>query len=167
MRKGTTVPQIKRALKSLLDNGLHMNLFSGFIGETKKEAKRTLTLARKIRLMFPLSDITLHVYFPGASDATWLLSDVQSSLTSRLSEIFAKYYAQYITNYRLTGVHIRIVRNYFGASKRREENPAHRGRSLRSMYKKLMLLRIKCGFFAVPFEYYLSNLIKNIRKYLC
>lgn len=170
MRKCTTVSQIHKAFKAMADNGLHMNLFSflfGFTGETKKEANKTLALARKTRVKFPHSDITLHVYFPGASDACWLPSEVPQSLTSRLSEIFAKYYAKHITNYRLVGIHIRILRYYFGASKRREGDSAGRARSLRSMYQKLVLLRIKYGIFALPFEYYLSNFfMKNIKKCL-
>lgn len=170
MRKDITVSQIQKAFEAMTDNGLHMNLFSflfGFTGETKKEAKKTLALARKTRMKFPLSDITLHVYFPGASDACWLPSEVPQSLTSRLSEIFAKYYAKHITNYRLAGIRIRILRYYFGASKCREGDLSGRARFLRSMYQKLVLLRIKYGIFALPFEYYLSNFfIKNLKEYL-
>ncbi|MCX5638222.1 MAG: radical SAM protein [Planctomycetota bacterium] len=129
MRKNTSVLQIQKAFKAMSESGLNRNLFSflfGFTGETEQEAKETLILARKTRMMFPESDITLHVYFPGASDAGWLASDIPPSLASRQSEIFANYYARHITNYLVGRTHIKVLRYYFGASKRKESNPTGR-----------------------------------------
>ena len=170
MGKNTSVLQIQKAFKAMSENGLHRNLFSflfGFTGETEKEAKKTLILARKTRMMFPDSDITLHVYFPGASDADWLAPDIPTALASRQSEIFANYYASHITNYWLGRIHIRVLRYYFGASKRKENNPTGWKGFLRSIYQRLIFMRIKYGIFALPFEYYLSNsFIKNIKKCL-
>lgn len=170
MRKDITVPQIHKALKSIRDNGLHRNLFFflfGFTGETQKEAEKTLRLARKTRCMFPYSDIALSVYFPGVSDASWFPVEMPAYLASRQSEIFAKYYVDHITSYRLVGKPLRILRYYFAACKSRKDNPAGGLRFLRNMHRKLALLRVKYGFFALPFEYYLSELvIKTIKKYL-
>jgi radical SAM superfamily enzyme YgiQ (UPF0313 family) len=166
MGKGITVAQIYQALKSLEDNGLSNNLFSflfGFTGETKKEAAETLRLVRKTRLMCPGSDITLHVYFPGASDAKWLaLSSIRPSLKSRLSEIFANYYVEHITSYRVAGAAMRVLRYYFGASRRRKDGQAGIRRFLRGLRRRIVLFRVKYGVFALPFEYYLANLPARI-----
>ncbi len=170
MGKHITVPQIQKTLKSLVNNRLKKNLFCfllNFTAETKTEAVETLRLACKTRLMLPESDINLNVYFPGASDTDWLPSDPPSSLAPRLSQIFADYYAKHVTNYRIGGAHIRILRYYFGASKSRQEGQLHKAGPLRRIYRRLILLRIKYGFFALPFEYYLSNIvIKRIRRIL-
>ena len=116
-------------------------------------------------MMLPYSDISLHVYFPGASDPSWLALDIPPALASRQSEMFAKYYAEHITNYRVGGKTMRVLRYYFGASRRKEDNPDSTAGPLRKTYQKLLLLRIKCGIFALPFEYYVSNFfIKTIEE---
>jgi len=138
MRKRITVSQINRALNLLADNGLAKSLFFflfDFTGETKKEAERTLALVRKTRVKLPYSDISLHVYFPGASDAGWLGADIPPALASRQSEIFAKYYAEHITNYRLAGKVMRMWRYYFAASKRREGRVGGARGYLRNVYQ--------------------------------
>jgi len=168
MRKGITVSQIHRALAAIRDNGLDESLFFflfGFTGETKREAEQTLGLAREVRRMLAGCDISLHVYFPGASDSAWLREDLSGAEASRLSEAFADYYARHITGYRVSGTRMRTLRYYFGASRRREESPAGRTSLLRRLLRKLALCRIKYGVFALPFEYYFSSVVlKHLRK---
>jgi len=170
MGKRITVPQIQKTLKSLVSKELNKNLFCflfNFDGETAAEAIKTLQLARQARLMLPQSDINLNVYFPGASDTSWLPTDAPSSLAPRLSGIFAEYYAKHVTSYRIGGAHIRVLRYYFAASKSREEGPRHKAGVVRKIYRRLVLLRIKYGVFTLPFEYYLSSVvIKRMRKIL-
>jgi radical SAM superfamily enzyme YgiQ (UPF0313 family) len=170
MRKGITVSQIHKALAAIRENGLDETLFFflfGFTGETKKEAEETLAMARRIRLMLRGCDISLHVYFPGASDSSWLGVDLSPAEASRLSEVFAEYYAQHITGYRIAGTRIRTLRYYFGASRRSEDGPAGRMGLLRMLLRKLMLYRIEYGVFALPFEYYLSSVVvKHLRRAL-
>ena len=104
MKKGVTISQIEKALKMLSEFGIDMNLFSflfGFTGETKNEAKKTLSFARRVRLMFPFSDITLHVYFPGASDASWLCPDMSASQAARQSAMFSNYFANNLKTFQV------------------------------------------------------------------
>lgn len=170
MGKRITVPQIQKTLKSLVSKELNKNLFCflfNFDGEAAAEAIKTLQLARQARLMLPQSDINLNVYFPGASDTSWLPIDAPSSLAPRLSEIFAEYYAKHVTSYRIGRAHVRVLRYYFAASKSREEGPRHKAGIVRKIYRRLILLRIKYGVFTLPFEYYLSSLIiKRMRRLL-
>jgi radical SAM superfamily enzyme YgiQ (UPF0313 family) len=170
MSKGITVSQIHEALRVIADNGLDESLFFflfGFTGERKEETEETLALARKIRQMLHRCDISLHVYFPGASDASWLASDISPAEASRLSEVFARYYADHITNYRIAGTSMRTLRYYFGASRRSEIEPAGGMRLLRRLHRKLAGLRVKYGIFALPVEYYFSSVVlKNIRKWM-
>ncbi len=170
MRKGTTVKQIKKALKSLLDNDIERNLFFflfNFTGESQKQARQTLTLARRTRLMFPYSDIALSVYFPGASDSTWLPENIPPRLASKQSKIFENYYNRHIKNYRLKGKSLKILRFYFAACKRKNYNSRKKTSSLRKLYKISVLLRIKTGLFIFPWEYYLSNFpLKKVRRHL-
>jgi len=89
------------------------------------------------------------------------------SSTSRLSEIIAKYDTEHARNYRVAGINILVLRFYFGAGKRGENDRGDKLRFLRNIYRKLMFLRIKYGIFTLPFEYYVSNFfIRNIRKVL-
>jgi radical SAM superfamily enzyme YgiQ (UPF0313 family) len=170
MGKGVTVSEIRQALRAIVENGLHESLFSflfAFTGETKKEAEETLALVAKVRQMLPHCDICLHVYFPGASDARWLPFDISAREASRLSDAFASYYARHITNYRIAGTNMRILRFYFGASRSRGNKPPGRISFLRNLYRKLIFLRIRYGVFAVPLEYYFSSVVlKNVAKCL-
>ena len=170
MRKGITVSQINQGLKSVSAYGFLGNLFFflfNFPGETEKEARETLRLARKTRMMFPCSNIHLNVYSPALSDSSWLEPDISPSQASRLSEIIAKYDTEQARNYRVGRINILVLRFYFGASKRKENNAVGMLRVFRNIYKKLIHLRIKYGIFSLPFEYYLSNtVIRKIRKIL-
>jgi len=117
--------------------------------------------------MFPCSNIHLNVYSPALSDSSWLEPDISPSQASRLSEIIAKYDTEQARNYRVGRINILVLRFYFGASKRKENNAVGMLRVFRNIYKKLIHLRIKYGIFSLPFEYYLSNtVIRKIRKIL-
>ncbi len=166
MGKGITVSQIHKALRCLADNGLEKNLFSflfNFTGETKKEAIETLRLACKIRLMLPKSIIMLHIYFPGASDSSIIPLEMVKS--SPLSAVFEQYYDEHIRNYRIDGTPVNILRYYINASQETERLKTVCLSLLRKIQQILIRLRIKYGIFALPFEYYLSNIvIRKIRK---
>jgi len=167
MKKGTQVSQIDKALSALKENKIECNLFFflfGFTGETEKEAQKTLALARKVRLMFPSSDIVLYVYFPLMSDSSWLKPHITASMASHLSDAFADYYDAHLKNYRVAKVKIQVLRYYFGASKIHENKPAGSIYALKIIYRKLLLLRLKYGVFVLPFEYYLSlSVLKKIK----
>lgn len=168
MRKSITKSQIDKALKNISDSSFHSNMFCflfGFPGETEKEAHKTLNLARKIRLMFPYSDIALYVYSAPLSDNSWLPTDVPVLLKSRLSAKIADYDARHAKLYRLKTMSIRVLRYYFAVSK--QETDRRRGYSLLYWIRlKLALLRIRSGIFVLPFEYCLNVLFKQIRNML-
>ncbi|MHC4211874.1 MAG: B12-binding domain-containing radical SAM protein [Planctomycetota bacterium] len=166
MNKAITVSQIRKALSALLQNGLSENLFSflfDFTGESLKESRETLNFARKTRLMFPDSDITLHVYFPGASNLDWLESDIDKFSASGLSDLFEDYYANHIINYHVGWTNIKFLRYYFGIS-RRKDSSIGRFSFLRKLFRQTKHLRIKYGIFILPFEYYFSRLRSKIVK---
>ena len=168
MGKGITVSQIQRALRCLADNGLERNLFCflfNFTGETEKEAIKTVHLVRKTRLMLPKSIIMLHVYFPGASDNKNIpLERVKSS---PLSKIFERYYEEHIRNYRVGGTPINILRYYLNVSEEKTSQGIDTFTLLRKIQQKIIQLRIKYGIFALPFEYYISNIvIRKVKKAL-
>jgi len=157
MKKDITKAQIHKALNSMKKYGLTENLFFflfDFPAESEKEALKSLKLARKVRLAFPKADIALSVYFPGYARTDWLPKNVSSALASNLSECFDDYYNKHIRNYRLAGVHVPILRYYFGASKTKGKTGF-----ARRMYRKLILLRIKTGVFFIPFEYHIYNIL--------
>ncbi|MHC4737930.1 MAG: B12-binding domain-containing radical SAM protein [Planctomycetota bacterium] len=168
MKKGIRIHQTHRALRYLKNNGLENNLFFflfGFTGETAKEARKTLKLARETRLTFPYSDIVLYVFFSPMSNPDWL--DSTTITDGNLSKVFADYHNGHLKNYCVAGTRIGILQYYFGVTKIRTLNSStpHNMRFLRSVYSKLILLRIKYGIFILPFEYYLSNvIIRKIRK---
>ena len=168
MGKRIVGSQIQKVLTSLADFGLHENLFSflfDFTGETEKEAEKTLALARKTRLMFPESDINLHVFFPANCDNT--VVPQSTSQFSSMLKFLERYYADYIVHYCVGRIRIEILRYYFAASKQRESKNAGVLGVLRKIHQKLILLRIKYGIFVLPFEYYLSDIvIKRIKKVL-
>lgn len=163
MKKDITKVQIDKVLNSINKYSLTENLFFflfNFPGERKKEALKSLKLARKVRLAFPESDVALSVYFPGYAHTDWLPKNAFSAAGSNFSKCFDHYYDKHIRNYRLAGTHLRILRYYFEASKVRETTDfAHR------IYRKLILLRIKTGFFAIPFEYYFFNIVKRVKRF--
>lgn len=164
MGKAINVSLIEKALKCLMDNGLKNNNFNflfNFDGETKKEAVQTLQFIRKIRLNFPQSDIYLNVFFPGGSYGDLKLLGCTSSTYTPLSELFEKYYNNYIRSYSVNGININILRYYFNASKQKEEGDSKSG-VLKRIVKKLIHVRIKYNIFWFPFEYYLS--VWRIRK---
>lgn len=163
MKKGITKKQISETLCLMSQHGLTENLFFflfDFPGESRKEALKSLKLARKIRLAFPESDVALSVYFPGYAHADWLPRNAALAMGSNFSKFFDYYYDEHIRNYRLAGTKMPILRYYFGASK-------NKGRInfKRKMYRKLILLRIKNGFFAIPFEYYFFNIINKLKRF--
>jgi anaerobic magnesium-protoporphyrin IX monomethyl ester cyclase len=166
MNKAITVSQTRKALAALLQNGLSENLFSfllGFTGESLKESRETLKFARNTRLMFPDSDITLHVYFPGASNLDWLETDIDKSSASQLSDLFEDYYDNHITNYRVGWTNIKVLRYYFGTS-RRKNNSIGRFAFLRNLFRQIKRVRIKYGIFILTFEYYFSRLRSRTGK---
>jgi len=167
MGKGINVSQTEKALGRLVNNGLHKNLFSflfNFPGETKDEATKTLRLACKTRLMSPKSIIMLHVFFPGASDSSSVPLDTSKTYSPPLSEIFDQYYTDHIRNYSVGRIRMNVLRYYFNASEQNESKGRRRFEFLRRLRYRLIQLRVKHCFFAIPFEYYLLKVIKRIKK---
>ncbi|MHC4150304.1 MAG: B12-binding domain-containing radical SAM protein [Planctomycetota bacterium] len=159
MGKGFTTSQIHKALALIKNKGLEANQFNflwGFTGETSNEARDTLRLAQRTRLMFPGSDLRFCVYCPGFADPCWLPAEAPPS---SVSSVLQRYDAKHRAYYRIAGHSLRVIQYYFKASERRNGNSAHVYRFFRSVYQRLLLLRIRYGVFTAPFEYYLFGVI--------
>ncbi|MHC4741190.1 MAG: B12-binding domain-containing radical SAM protein [Planctomycetota bacterium] len=169
MGKDVTVSQIEEAMESMLDHKLDGNLFFflfNFTGETRKESKKSLRLACKMRLLFPYSDIAIYTYFPLMSESTWLPADISESEASRLSEIFQTRIEETLSR-KVCGADAKIVQYYFSASRQSETVSKRRSiRPLSSVYKRLINLRIRTCFFRLPFEFFLLEFLRKILKSL-
>jgi len=169
MRKGFKTAHIREGLRRLASHSLDYNLFFfmvGFPGESSKESPQTIKLARQIRLMFPKSDLIIYVYRPWAPDAS-LASCSPLSTTTDVIESLEKYYAEYVKPYRVAGKRVSILNHYLIASRQPRDQLTLKWSSLKWLYRKLAILRVKYGIFSLPFEYYLSSiLIKRAKKLL-
>lgn len=143
MQKDITEDQISKVLDSLARHGFHKNLFwfmAGFSGETSEEASRTLSLACRIRMVFPQSNIVLTWYKPQLAGETCCISNGERHM-------------------RIGKTPIGVADYYLSASGRRQDRRKGFARLinlmyvLKVLYKKIMFIRIKRQFFSFPIEY--------------
>lgn len=166
MRKGFRLTRVHDGLKRLADHGIDHNLFFfmvGFPGETTEESPKTLAFARKIRLMFPKSDLIIYVYRPWAPDPSLAFWSPLSTCTDAVDAL-EKYYAEYVRPFRIAGKKVSLLNHYLIASRQPQNQQTVKQSSLRRLYRKLTLTRVKYNIFSFPFEYYLSKQMKRFGK---